>query len=45
MDVTHIPAALPPAITVSRDLVEFSLADDLVTYGPSGPVALPGSGH
>jgi hypothetical protein len=40
MDVTHIPAALPPEITVSRDLVEFSLADDLETYGPSGPVAL-----
>jgi hypothetical protein len=39
MDVAHIPAVLPPAITVSRELVQFSLADDLDSYGDSGPAA------
>jgi hypothetical protein len=40
MDVTQIPQTLPPAITVSRELVEFSLAEDLTTYGADGPAAL-----
>jgi hypothetical protein len=40
MDVTRIPQTLPPAITVGRDLVEFSLSEDLETYGTDGPVAL-----
>ena len=40
MDVTRVPQTLPPAITVSRDLVEFSLSEDLETYGIDGPVAL-----
>jgi hypothetical protein len=40
MDVTQIPQTLPPAITVSRELAEFSLAEDLATYGADGPAAL-----
>jgi hypothetical protein len=40
MDVTQISQTLPPAITVSRELVEFSLAEDLATYGADGPAAL-----
>ncbi len=40
MDVTQIPATLPPAITVSRDLVEFCLSEDLETYGTAGPASL-----
>jgi hypothetical protein len=40
MDVTQIPQTLPPAITVSRELVEFSLAEDLAVYSANGPAAL-----
>ncbi len=40
MDVTKIPATLPPAITVSRELVEFCLSEDLEIYGTTGPAGL-----
>jgi hypothetical protein len=40
MDVTQIPQTLPPAITVSRELVGFSMAEDLATYSDGGPAAL-----
>lgn len=40
MDVTKIPQTLPPAITVSRELVEFCLSEDLAEYGTIGPAAL-----
>jgi hypothetical protein len=40
MDVMRIPAALPPAITVSREVAEFCLAEDLEAYGTTGPAAL-----
>jgi hypothetical protein len=40
MDVMQIPATLPPAITVSREVAQLCLADDLVAYGAAGPAAL-----
>jgi hypothetical protein len=39
MDVKQIPGTLPRAITVSRDVVAFCLAEDLETYGAAGPAA------
>ncbi len=40
MDLLRIPATLPPAITVSREVAAFCRAEDLETYGTSGPAAL-----
>ena len=40
MDVMQIPATLPPAITVSREVAQLCLADDLAACGATGPAAL-----
>lgn len=40
MNPARLPAILPSAITVSRQVAEMSMADDLAAYGPSGPAAL-----
>lgn len=39
MNPAQIPAILPPAITVSREIAEMCLAEDLAVYGTSGPAA------
>ncbi|SRR6266516_2404082 len=39
MDVTQIPATLPSAITVSWEVAQLCLADDLAAYSADGPVA------
>jgi hypothetical protein len=40
MSLAQMPAILPPAITVSREVAEMCLSDDLAAYGTSGPAAL-----
>ena len=40
MNLARIPAILPAAITVSREVAELCLAEDLAVYGASGPAAL-----
>jgi hypothetical protein len=40
MDVMQIPATLPPAITVSREVAQLCMADDLAAYGTTGPAVL-----
>ena len=39
MDVTEIPDAFPPAITISRETAVFCLSYDLEKYDADGPVA------
>ena len=34
------PDILPPAITVSREVADLCMSEDLAAYGPSGPAAL-----
>jgi hypothetical protein len=40
MDMMRIPAALPPAITLSREVAEFCLTENLEAYGTTGPAVL-----
>jgi hypothetical protein len=40
MNPARLPAILPPAITVSREVAEMCMSDYLAAYGPSGPAAL-----
>jgi hypothetical protein len=40
MNPARLPAILPPAITVSREVAEMCMSDDRAAYGPSGPAAL-----
>jgi hypothetical protein len=40
MRLAQIPAILPPAITVSREVAELCLTEDLAVHGTSGPAAL-----
>ena len=40
MNPARLPAIPPPAITVSREVAEMSMSDDLAAYGPGGPAAL-----
>lgn len=40
MNPARLPATLPPAITVSREVAEMCMSNDLAAYGPSGPAAL-----
>ena len=40
MSLAQIPAIMPAAITISREVAELGLAEDLAAYGTSGPTAL-----
>jgi hypothetical protein len=40
MDGTQFPETLPPAITVSHEVAELVLAEDMERYGETGPVAV-----
>jgi hypothetical protein len=45
MDVAQIPAILPPAITVSREITELCLAETWLSTAPEDRPPLPGNGR